>query len=139
MNPTSMKATPDTVPAGRPTSGSILCLRPSGGRAGSSVIAWSTRRSRANCRAACTHSRFMPMRRERPRRAELSWPRQRRIDEHPVLLGLRFRLVLLVHILDRTLADQRARQDHHPDETRRFVAGLREYWRRAALEPGIAD
>ena len=53
--------------------------------------------------------------------------RQRRVDEHAVLLRLRFRLVVLVDVLDRAFADQRARQDHDADETGRPVSGLREH------------
>ena len=58
-------------------------------------------------------------------------PRQRRVDEHPVLLRLRFRLVVVVDVLDRALADQRTRQDHHADEAGRPASGLREHRLRA--------
>src|SRR4051794_16998988 len=54
---------PDTLPAGKPTSGFILCQRPSVGRPACSVTGWSTRHFRVNCRVGCTRWRSRPMRR----------------------------------------------------------------------------
>src|SRR6185437_16666059 len=63
----------------------------------------------------------------------------RRVGEDLVLLRLRLRLVVVVDVLNRTLAHERARQDHDADETRRFVGrSLREHRIGAALVPGAA-
>src|SRR5690349_5259321 len=102
-----------------------------------------------NCRAACMPSPSTRVYRGRkaaraslplmPASGVWSRPPQRRIDIDAILLGLRLRLVLVVDILDRAFADQRAGQDQHPHETRRAFAGLRENRIGAVLEPRIAN
>src|SRR5204863_35233 len=61
------------------------------------------------------------------------------VDENLVLLRARLVPVRLAEILDRALAEKRARQRHHAYEAARTIRrGLREHRIRPALEPGAA-
>src|SRR5215469_390820 len=83
-------------------------------------------------------------------RAEQTWARprpcqshrrisDRRVGESLVGLRLRLRLVLGIEVLDRALAQQGPRQDHHADEAGRPVARpLRKHRVRPALVPSTA-
>src|ERR1700704_4410333 len=65
-------------------------------------------------------------------------PGDRLIDEDLILLRFRPRLVVLVDVGDRALAEQRAGQDQHPDKARRTIGALRENRLGAGFEPGAA-
>src|ERR1700722_5516876 len=71
-------------------------------------------------------------------RCNLRSGRQRHIGENFILLRFRLGFVFFVEILDRAFAQVGERQDHHADEARRPVGGLREHAVRTGLVPSAA-